>query len=61
VSDKKAYLVRIWDSMASSMGDWENECICLSLETAKAEQARLSKRGYKTNVCTMKLVSEDNQ
>lgn len=57
---KRAYLVRIWDSMASSKGDWENECICLTLDEAKVEQECLRKRGYKTNVTVLKLVEHEH-
>jgi len=56
----KAYLIRFWDDMASSMCDWENESIALSLEKAKEEQERLRKRGYKTNVVTMKLIGDND-
>lgn len=53
----RIYLVRIWDPYDD---DWEIECACLTLEKAKAEQALLSKRGYKTNIAPVKLAGEEN-
>lgn len=56
----KVYLIRIWDEYASSKGDWENQSVALTLEDAKAEQAVLAKRGFKTNVSTLQLIRNDN-
>lgn len=53
---ERVYLVRVWDSMASNNGEWENECICFTREESAAEQAALAKRGFKTNVTTLKVV-----